>query len=219
MMSAKHASESGHWYRRDGSPAYTIIGKNGAERPTTLRDARKENLLPSVTTIIRCAAAPGLTNWMIDQAIMAALTLPRIEGENDTDFMARVKEDSKEQAKKAAERGTRIHAWVQGMFEGWMPPHEEMRYYESVTKTLESECGLQEWICEKSFAHSRYGGKCDLHNDDYMIDIKTTDKDIFTVKAWDEHAMQLAAYDKGILTATFPSGRMCGILYIRPSPG
>jgi hypothetical protein len=35
------ASEAGHWYDKGGNPAYTTIGKNGVERPTTLRDAKK----------------------------------------------------------------------------------------------------------------------------------------------------------------------------------
>lgn len=30
------ASESNHWYTRDGIPQYTVIGKNGKERNTTL---------------------------------------------------------------------------------------------------------------------------------------------------------------------------------------
>ena len=29
------AAESGHWYTRDGVPAYTTIGVNGRERYTT----------------------------------------------------------------------------------------------------------------------------------------------------------------------------------------
>jgi hypothetical protein len=207
-------SEAGHWYRKNGEPAYTMIGKNGAERPTTLRDARKEGLVPSVTTIIRCAAAPGLTNWMIDQAIMAALTLPRLEGENDADFMARVKADSKEQARKAAERGTQIHAIVQRGFEGTLEEAalgDDVRYYLSACATLWRECGGRPpWICEKSFAYERYGGKCDLHTHEWIIDFKSTDKDIATLKTWDEHAMQLAAYRKGVNRP----GAQCGILFI-----
>lgn len=202
------ATEGGHWYRKDGSPAYTIIGKNGQERPTTLRDAKKEGLVPSVTTIIKCAAAPGLTNWMTDQAIMAALTLPRNEGENDADFVARVKADSKAQAEKARERGTQIHAWVQAGFEGGTLD-EGWDYYESAASILIGECGHQKWITEKSFATDSYGGKCDLHNNAYLIDIKTTDKDISTLKTWDEHAMQLAAYSWGL-----GGERKCGILFI-----
>ena len=39
---ASHAAESGHWYGRNGEPAYTIVGANGKARPTTLRDALNE---------------------------------------------------------------------------------------------------------------------------------------------------------------------------------
>lgn len=211
ILTADHGKESGRWYRRDGSPAYTIIGKNGAERPTTLRDARKENLLPSVTTIIRCAAAPGLTNWMIDQAIMAALTLPRLACEPDESFMARVKADSKEQAKKAAERGTLIHAWVQGGFEKEFPCSEGMPYYQSARKALEAECGDIGWSCERAFATDRYGGKCDLHNGKYLIDFKTTDKDLSGLSTWPEQHMQAAGYEEGLWSVP---PRKCGILYI-----
>ena len=42
-------SESGHWYDHTGESKYTIVGKNGKERPTTLRDARKHCYVPSVT--------------------------------------------------------------------------------------------------------------------------------------------------------------------------
>jgi hypothetical protein len=210
------ASESGHWYDKEGNPAYTIIGKNGVERPTTLRDAKKLGLVPSVTTIIRCAAAPGLENWKQDQAILAALTCPKIDGEDEAAYLSRIKKDAAEQAKKAAERGTQIHAWVQMGFEGKDIPEEGERYYWGAYQTLIENCEEQEWITEKPFASGRYGGKCDLHNDHYLIDIKTTDKDISTVKTWDEHAMQLAAYDNGI-GGKCVVWRECGILYINVS--
>ena len=61
------ASESNHWYTRDGVPRYTVIGKNGKERATTLRDARTENLVPSVTTVLNVAAKPALTQWLQKQ--------------------------------------------------------------------------------------------------------------------------------------------------------
>ena len=98
------------------------------------------------------------------------------------------------------------------MFEGWQPPHEEMRYWYSVKETLNKECGAQEWQCEKSFATERYGGKIDLYCGDFLIDVKTTDKPVDGLKTWDEHHMQLAAYDNGIGPAEVM--RQCGILYI-----
>jgi (2R)-ethylmalonyl-CoA mutase len=53
-------TESSHWYSQDGSPAYRIIGKNGKERNTNVRDARELNLVPSVTTVLGLVAKPGL---------------------------------------------------------------------------------------------------------------------------------------------------------------
>ena len=60
MIVKGYTSEAGHWYTKDGVPAYTVIGKNGKERNTNLRDAREHSLVPSVTTIINVAAKHGL---------------------------------------------------------------------------------------------------------------------------------------------------------------
>jgi hypothetical protein len=86
----KYVAESGHWYDKEGNPAYTIIGANGAERNTTLRDARKLNLVPSVTTILGIAAKPALENWKIDQAVLAATTLEQHNSETLDEFRSRI---------------------------------------------------------------------------------------------------------------------------------
>ena len=202
-----HVKESGHWYHKDGSPAYTIVGKNGKERDTTLRDARKLDLLPSVTSIIRCAAAPGLELWKAQQVLMAALTTDRLPEETEADYISRIINDSQEQAAKARERGTWIHAVVQSGFENKPVAADDYIYYESAKKELDKHCGAVEWQCEQSFAVDRYGGKKDLEGGGYLIDIKTTEKDLADIKTWPEHAMQLAAYD-------YDKKHMCGILYI-----
>ena len=202
-----HVKESGHWYHKDGSPAYTIVGKNGKERDTTLRDARKLDLLPSVTSIIRCAAAPGLELWKAQQVLMAALTTDRLPEETEADYISRIIKDSQEQSAKARERGTWIHAVVQSGFENKPVAADDYIYYESAKKELDKHCGAVEWQCEQSFAVDRYGGKKDLEGGGYLIDIKTTEKDLADIKTWPEHAMQLAAYD-------YDKKHMCGILYI-----
>jgi hypothetical protein len=212
-ITAKHAADSGHWYEPDGKPAYTIIGKNGNERPTTLRDARKLGLVPSVTTIIAAANAPALVEWKINQAILSALTATRGETETEDDFVSRIKADAKEQARKAAEKGTQIHAWVQEWFEGKFVEQcsDEYPFCNSANETIFNEVGFQEFICEKSFATERYGGKADIHNENYLIDIKTktwTDKDKLDI--WESHLMQLAAYRHGL---NIPDAK-CGILYV-----
>lgn len=192
-----HPSESNHWYHRDGTPCYEIEGKNGKLRPTTLRDARKLKLVPSVTSIIRLSAAPGLVNWQIEQAILASLTLPRVDGETDEQFIARVRRDAAAQATKARERGILIHAWVQRWFESCEAEDDALPYCESTNRTIYDECGYQNWECESSFATSTFGGKVDLIAPGFLIDIKTSDKDLGNLKLWPEHEMQLAAYIDG----------------------
>ncbi len=112
------ASEASHWYAQDGSPVYEVArAKGDGMRPTTLADARKLNLVPSVTLILGCAAKPGLDVWKLRQMFEVAYTTPRIDGESDDDFYGRVVIESKEKARLAAERGTELHAaieeWIQ----------------------------------------------------------------------------------------------------------
>src|SRR5437773_10602003 len=104
-------AESTHWYARDGSPCYQVTRANGdGMRDTTLADARKLDLVPSVSLILKCAAAPGLEAWKARQLLMAALTLPQIDSETEDEYVSRIIADSQEQARKAAQRGTDLHA-------------------------------------------------------------------------------------------------------------
>ena len=206
---AEHAKESGHWYDpKTGEPRYTYTNKKGEIKNTTLRQARVSGWVPSVTTIIGCASSPALTNWKIDQAILSALTLGRMEEETEKEYLDRIKADAQEQAKKAAERGTQIHAWVQAGFEEVLSKEAE-QYFFAAQDAIIKDCGDVGWICEKPFATEKYGGKCDLHNEQYLLDIKTTDKPVADLKLWESHFMQLAAYRNG-LKLIVP----CGILWI-----
>lgn len=207
---ADFAAESGHWYEKiTGTPKYTYTNKKGEIKNTTLREARKEGWVPSVTHILSLAYKSGLENWKQEQTILACLTMPRIENEPEADYIARLKADSKAQAQKAAARGTEIHGWVEQGFRLECPP-EGQPFYVSAIKTIVAECGHRSWSTEKSFATDRYGGKIDLQNVDYLIDIKTTEKDVADLTTWPEHAQQLSAYDRGLGNP----GRKCGILYI-----
>jgi len=205
------ASEGGHWYdATTGEPRYTIIGKNGKERGTTLADARKGGLVPSVTTIAKVEAKPALTNWLVQQGMMACLTLPRVPGENDTDFMKRALEDSKQQTRAAAERGSYLH----GLLEKSVPikclhrdvKHEDEDYVLPVLNWLQDNFFAYEWLAERSFSAQSlgYGGKIDLHGickgcPPIIIDYKCKDFDDPKKKlAYDEHCSQLAAYAVGL---------------------
>lgn len=209
-----HAAESTHWYTRDGEPAYTVTAKAGHKRPTTLADARKMNLVPSVTTIIKCAVAPGLERWKREQTMLSALTLPREAGELEPEWLYRVERDSQEQARKAAERGTAIHAAIQGYYEstpyiGFEP------YVDSAERAVENWFGGAFWYAEASFAHQfGFGGKVDLNSTGAVVDFKTKefDKNVI-LRTWDEHAMQLAAYRFGMNKYVNRTAR-CAIVYV-----
>lgn len=205
------ATSAGHWYALDGTPCYTTLSKDGTERPTTLRDARKLALVPSVTTIIRQAAAPALERWKRDQLMMAALTLPRRPHESEIDWLRRVEQDSQETGRKAADRGTLIHGAIECAFRDGDYSNRDLEPWASLAvESLENHCGqMLKWSAERSFAHELgYGGKVDLHCPEWIIDFKTKDG-VEGSKLYDEHYMQLAAYRRALC----PNAR-AGILFV-----
>jgi hypothetical protein len=216
MIVKEKVAESGHWYTKDGTPAYTTIGKTG-ERPTTLRDARKEGLLPSVTTIINLLSKAGLDTWKQQQVLLAALTLPRGLKETEDEWLKRVMQDSKAAGREAAERGTAIHAVIQGYFEQMYLP-EKPAYLDAIDSTLNNAFGNQPWLSERSFGHALgFGGKCDLmakpingQGTGFIVDFKTKDTDLDKVDVYFEHEMQLAAYREGL---SLPTAR-CAIVFV-----
>ena len=78
MSKKKFKSESGHWYTKEGEPMYTIVGANGKERNTTLRDAKSLALVPSVTTVIGMVAKPALENWKMNQLLNSGLSIVEV---------------------------------------------------------------------------------------------------------------------------------------------
>ena len=63
-------AETGHWYDRAGKPCYQQTTAKGALRGTDLRDARKQGLVPSVTTVLSVLAKPALETWKVKQGIL-----------------------------------------------------------------------------------------------------------------------------------------------------
>jgi hypothetical protein len=210
MIVKEKVQENGHWYTKDGTPAYTTNGKTG-ERPTTLRDARKLGLLPSVTTINGLLSKAGLDTWKQQQVLLAALTLPRSENEPEQEWLSRVMQDSKATGREAAERGTAIHAVIEAYFDQVYMP-EKPAYLDAIDSALKNAFGEQLWLSEKSFGHPLgFGGKCDLMaKSGFVVDFKTKETDLDKVDVYFEHEMQLAAYREGF---GLPTAR-CAIVFV-----
>lgn len=195
--------ESSHWYDRAGAPAYEVRGAGGFPRPTTLRDARKLALVPSVTTVLSVIAKPQLTAWQVRQGILAALTLPRVEGETEDAYLGRIKHDGEQQVRDAAEEGNRIHDAIECAFKGRTYPAAYRPHVEAAQRALaEAFPDVTDWIAEASFAHvSGYGGKVDLHSPStgIVVDWKGKDSDLSDGRklAFDQN-YQLAAYQVGL---------------------
>jgi hypothetical protein len=221
------SAESVHWYKQDGSPAYTVKGKNGQDRATTLRDARSLNLVPSVTTILKIMAKPGLEVWKQEQMLLAALTLPRAPDESEKSFIARIVHDSKDTARQAADRGTRIHESIERWYKGdYDVDHVNIakEFEWEVTKHFNIPSS-QKWKTEIAFSSSLgYGGKIDLHLDPcesapqgIVLDAKTKafgpGEDVI---GYDEHLMQLAAYRHGL---GLPNARCANVFASVSYPG
>jgi hypothetical protein len=214
-------AESSHWYYRDGRTCYQQPTQKGGLRATDLRDARKLGLVPSVTTVLSVLAKPALETWKVKQGILAALTLPRRSNESDDEYLARVLADSGQQAKDAAEEGTRIHDAIEASFKGMPIPAG----YEAHVEGARAEIGklfpeVSDWIAEKSFGHIfGYGGKVDLHSPStgIVVDYKGKDGDFTDGKrlAYDQH-YQLAAYQRGLI---LPPNVCANVFVSRTHPG
>ena len=206
-----YVSEAGHWYDGEGKPAYTqtvATGKRkGEPRPTTMRDARKLGLVPSVTTINGLLDKPALTHWRIREAVNKALA-----AERGTEYF----EDN------SAERGSQIHAAI----ENWIEVgevDEEYAAYATICKDVFTLTGVSTPVSERSFTSPLgYGGAVDLHDvgANVLIDFKTKNlskEDVEKGKklAYDEHAMQLAAYRLGL---DMPTAKCYNLFLSRTEP-
>jgi hypothetical protein len=219
MELKEQASESGHWYTKDGQPAYQCERADGKGlRNTTLRDAKKLGLLPSVTTILGVAAKPGLQNWLQQQAILAALTLPRSEGESESDYLSRVLSDSKAQGRDAADRGTQIHGVLEAFFDQVLL-EQVPEYCRNVENALKTAVGNRLWLSEKSASHELgFAGKVDLHAKGDKVkgilpvvcDFKTKEVLLEKIVPYEDHIMQIAAYRELL---GLPDAR-CAIVFV-----
>ncbi len=198
-----------HLYDKQGQPMYEVPYANPKKgmRATTLRDARKQGWIPSVTTVIGILDKPGLNFWKQTKVLESALSLKQGK-ESDDVFMARIRQAAKEKSTKAAEEGTRIHDALEKAFNGEKVPIHYLHITNKVTSDVYNYFGVTKgWVAEASFGHKDgYGGKVDLSNKliNVVLDFKTKEQfkrskaGVITRMAYDEHCMQLHAYGKGL---------------------
>lgn len=207
-----------HWYTREGEPAY------GA----TLREARKQGLLPSITNILQCWPRPGLERYKREQDILAALTTPRLAEEGDTAFCKRIIEDSEAHAKDAADFGTEIHKLFADLLTEFgsgvtlisIAHHPR---YRILSQWIEDTISQVHWI-EECFVSPTYGYGCRADAlvtfqgkmvvsgvgaaisapNDVLLDLKTQGAKEGKLVFYDTWAMQLAAEEECVKVSPRP---------------
>jgi len=161
---------SEHYYDKEANPQF----KAGVVR------ARKENYLPSVTTVMKIIDKPGLNQWKQKQVLLAAANNPKNENESDREYENRILDESRDKSSSAANFGTDIHKAIEKFLNNGDLPSSQKVYssFQSLNKKMDliSLNGkTEDTLVSKDYGfagtvdwHGNYGGYA-------IIDWKTQD--------------------------------------------
>jgi hypothetical protein len=160
------AKESGHWYDLSGKSCHTQPyadkKRAGESRPTTIKDARKLGLLPSVTSILGVLDKPQLTDWKLEQLskeyrnrINQILGRANLHADDVVfalrDMMARdpdelhdeIVDHAFRQVEQAADAGELIHKGAELALQGLDYNHDEPVFLPELKATFPLSCFIK----------------------------------------------------------------------------
>lgn len=178
--------------------------RGGGNKATTITDARERHLLPSVTTYLKCLAAPrNLVRWSYRQIAMAALTYPKKGDEVlDDSFLDKIIEDAFVQTQDAADLGGEVHKALEMFFSD--QPHDPKLdvFVRAVDEWAHAE-GVHVMQRELTLVNSRdgYAGRTDAIIDSHrgvgIMDFKCRKSSPkYDMTPWEDNMVQIAAYYK-----------------------
>jgi hypothetical protein len=204
ILSESKSVDGGHWYRPDGTPCHQLPKKDGSGlKSTTLADAKKLSLLPSVTGYTSIVDKPALLNWKATQVALAAFENPPQEDETVEYFCERVIGASKSETVAAQIIGTQVHKALEALLtDGPSAVPEGMWPYVSPVMEWKQKNKITYDAIEVVLVNHEHGyaGTCDAlaHDADgnkLVIDYKTKKtKAGQKITPYDTQGMQLAAY-------------------------
>jgi hypothetical protein len=195
-------NKSQHWYDADGKAVFEVPkAKGGGMRATTIADARKLNLYPSVTTVLSVLAKPSLDDWKLNQVAERAYSNPPQDAENVSTYSRRIINGAFEQVGEAAGLGTNIHAAIEAHFKGEPVPDEMQAYVRPTVALLERE-GIKLLQHELRLVNTSdgYAGTTDAVMLDRIsqqgiLDFKSRKTNpLVKCEPWETEPMQIAAY-------------------------
>lgn len=212
----------GHYYDKDGNACHKQATKAGAKnktRPTTVTDARKQNLLPSVTTVMEDITKATFADYGKRNVLRIAGGIPLIRCEDVNEWIGEVlKVDNKEREDTLA-FGTNVHKAIENALNSaeWA---QELKSYVLPTLDIVRGMNIKEQVSESVTVNSEigYAGCVDLSgwvNDDegladlmpftvpVIVDFKTkkTKKgekiDVSETYPWQLAAYHVSKFGKG----------------------
>jgi hypothetical protein len=138
-----------HWYSRSGELISEIaMTTKAGMRPTDIRDARKLDLVPSVTTVLDVVDKPSIRQWSHEQVVKACISEPYLDSQDtEQDYTSRILAKADEYRRYTADFGTEIHNQVCRMLGGAMRPVNEMTFL-TAKPIAERVC---EWLRENDY--------------------------------------------------------------------
>jgi hypothetical protein len=207
------STKSQHWYDKDGNACFEVAkAKGGGTRPTTLADARKLNLYPSVTTVLSVMAKPQLDDWKLQQVAERAFSNPPQDNEEVGTYARRTIDGAFEQVTDAADLGTAIHSAIEAHFKGELVPEAMQVFIKPTVAALEA-AGIKIVQHELRLVNHAigYAGTTDAvmirDGQQGILDFKSRKtKAGVKCEPWETEPMQIAAYG----VAKFGSVPLCG---------
>ena len=220
--------EGSHWYTHDGFPFHTIPkAKGDGDRPVTVADARKLDLLPSVTNVLGVLHKPQLEHHKIAAAVKASIASPKLAEESEDYYVKRIIDASKEDVRGAADLGTRIHEAIDLALDGTAIDPELSQYVVPVIDLVRQRgWDLHEREQVLVNLSEGYAGRCDAlfrceaSGEFGVIDFKTrrTKADQRSTP-YDGQAEQLAAYARAVWGKDAEQATLINVYISTTEPG
>lgn len=224
-----------HWYTRDGKARHTQPTKPGAKnptRPTNIKDAKAQDLLPSVSSYTKMLAAPGLERWKMGKVAEACFKYPPHPGEDMAEYVRTMLDKSKDEGINAADLGTQIHAAIEAKLKGetYEDSHVEVAegFGAMISKMVEpafaklADLDIHVKHAELVLVNSAegYAGTTDVVHQRGILDWKSKktkqDEPIFPSET---HPMQIAAYYAAHFGPDFTDAQCMNVYISTTEPG
>lgn len=211
------AHSGGHWYDQSGARIDTVSSAKGLAIKPTVVHARKLQLAPGVTTILKTANREALNTYRESQILAAVKRCPQREGEPDSDWHARVLDASREHAESAAAVGSDLHEQIERELGDPTTQNPQVLAAAEALDTM-VRGGRFGWANEvPAVSPFGYATRADLWHagSRCLVDVKTKAGPLADQDIWPDHPLQLAATAAAVLPNIHPRDVRCAILFIR----